>query len=145
MTSGARKTPREILAEQKRLDDDVVAVKAGGEIVDLFTPVDADEKLDVVRRSDPGALDVIRHSTSHVMAQAVQRLFPGTQVTIGPSIENGFYYDFDKPDGPFTDEDLAKIEKEMRRLMALDLPFQRRVMDREGAKKLFSDMGEKYK
>jgi threonyl-tRNA synthetase len=145
MTAGARRTPREILAERRELDDDVVAVKAGGKLVDLFTPVDEGEKLEVVRRSDPAALDVIRHSTSHVMAQAVQRLFPGTQVTIGPSIENGFYYDFDKPDGPFTDQDLGKIEKEMRRIMAQNLPFHRKPISRAEVKSLFEGMGEKYK
>jgi threonyl-tRNA synthetase len=145
MTAGARRTPREILAERKLLDGDVVAVRAGGKVVDLFTPVDETAELEVIRRDDPAALDVIRHSTSHVMAQAVQRLFPGTQVTIGPAIENGFYYDFDKPDGPFTEQDLGKIEKEMRRLMAQDLPFHRKAMSRQEAKTLFDGMGEKYK
>jgi threonyl-tRNA synthetase len=145
MTAGARRTPREILAERKLLDGDVVAVRAGGKVVDLFTPIDDAAELDVIRRGDPAALDVIRHSTSHVMAQAVQRLFPGTQVTIGPAIENGFYYDFDKPDGPFTEQDLGKIEKEMRRLMAQDLPFHRKAMSRQEAKNLFDGMGEKYK
>src|SRR5262252_7634909 len=145
MTAGALRTPREILAERKLLDGDVIAVRAAGEVVDLFTPVPEAESLEVIRRGDPAALDVIRHSTSHVMAQAVQRLFPGTQVTIGPAIENGFYYDFDKPDGPFTEQDLGKIEKEMRRLMAQDLPFHRKAMARQEAKSLFDGMGEKYK
>jgi threonyl-tRNA synthetase len=145
MTAGARRTPREILAERKLLDSDVVAVRAGGRVIDLFTPIEDAAELEVIRRDDPAALDVIRHSTSHVMAQAVQRLFPGTQVTIGPAIENGFYYDFDKPDGPFTEQDLGKIEKEMRRLMAQDLPFHRKAMSRQEAKSLFDGMGEKYK
>jgi threonyl-tRNA synthetase len=145
MSDLARRTPREILAEERRLDDDVIAVKAGGEIVDLVTPVAPGTPLTPIRRTDPEALEVIRHSTSHVMAQAVQRLFPGTQVTIGPAIENGFYYDFDRKDGAFTDQDLGKIEKEMRRLMAQNLPFSRKVVTREEAKKLFSDMGETYK
>jgi threonyl-tRNA synthetase len=145
MTAGALRTPREILAERKLLDGDVIAVRAAGKVVDLFTPVADGVALEVIRRGDPAALDVIRHSTSHVMAQAVQRLFPGTQVTIGPAIENGFYYDFDKPDGPFTEQDLGKIEKEMRRLMAQDLPFHRKAMTRQEAKSLFDGMGEKYK
>jgi threonyl-tRNA synthetase len=145
MTAGARRTPRDILAERKQLDGDVVAVRSGGEIVDLFTPVDPEQPLEVIRKKDPAALDVIRHSTSHVMAQAVQRLFPGTQVTIGPAIENGFYYDFDKPDGPFTEQDLGKIEKEMRRIMAQDLLFHRKLMSRQEAKNLFEGMGERYK
>ena len=115
------------------------------EIVDLFTPVDPDVALSIIRKGEPDALEVIRHSTSHVMAQAVQRLFPGTQVTIGPAIEDGFYYDFDRPDGNFTDQDLLKIEKEMRRLIAQNLPFHRKPVEREEAKKLFASMGEKYK
>jgi threonyl-tRNA synthetase len=145
MSNGPRRTPRELLLERGLLDDSIIAVRIDGGIVDLHTPVDSGATLSPIRRGEKEALEIIRHSTSHVMAQAVQQLFPGTQVTIGPAIENGFYYDFDKPSGPFTDEDLAKIEQEMRRLMALDLPFQRKVMDREAAKKLFSDMGEKYK
>jgi threonyl-tRNA synthetase len=145
MTAAARRTPREILTERKQLDSDVIAVRAAGEIVDLFTPVDPALPLEPIRRSDPDALEVIRHSTSHVMAQAVQRLFPGTQVTIGPAIENGFYYDFDKPDGPFTDQDLGKIEKEMRRIISQDLPFHRKPVTRQEAKNLFEGMGERYK
>jgi len=145
MRDGARRTPRELLLEQGQLDDGTIAVRIDGRIVDLHTPVDPDSAMTPIRRGDPDALEVIRHSTSHVMAQAVQRLFPGTQVTIGPAIENGFYYDFDRPEGAFTDDDLGKIEKEMRRLMALDLPFHRKVMDRDAAKALFAGMGEKYK
>jgi threonyl-tRNA synthetase len=145
MSAGARRTPREILAERSQLDRDVVAVRSGGKVIDLMTPVDPDQPLEVIRRNDPDALEVIRHSTSHVMAQAVQRLFPGTQVTIGPAIENGFYYDFDKPDGPFTEQDLGKIEKEMRRIISQDLPFHRKPVTRQEAKNLFEGMGEKYK
>ena len=110
-----------------------------------MTPVEPGVTLTPIRRTDPDALEVIRHSTSHVMAQAVQRLFPGTQVTIGPAIENGFYYDFDRKEGPFTDQDLGKIEKEMRRIMAQNLPFSRKVVTRDEAKALFAGMGETYK
>jgi threonyl-tRNA synthetase len=145
MSNAPRRTPRELLLERGLLDDGILAVRIDGRIVDLHTPVDPTSVLTPIRKGDKDALDIIRHSTSHVMAQAVQRLFPGTQVTIGPAIENGFYYDFDKPSGPFTDDDLGKIEQEMRRLMALDLPFQRKVMSRDEAKKLFDGMGEKYK
>ncbi|HEX4335836.1 MAG TPA: threonine--tRNA ligase [Polyangiaceae bacterium] len=145
MTAAVRRTPREILAERNELDRDVVAVRAGDEIIDLMTPIDPAQPLKVIRRNDPDALEVIRHSTSHVMAQAVQKLFPGTQVTIGPAIENGFYYDFDKPDGPFTDQDLGKIEKEMRRVISQDLPFHRKPVSRQEAKNLFEGMGERYK
>jgi threonyl-tRNA synthetase len=145
MSDRDRRTPREILAERGALADDVVAVRAGPEVVDLLTPIDPSVPVTPIRRSDKEALDVIRHSTSHVMAQAVQRLFPGTQVTIGPAIENGFYYDFDRPDGAFTEQDLGRIESEMQRLMALDLPFRRKEVTREEAKRLFDRMGEKYK
>src|SRR6188508_3427447 len=86
--------------------------------------------------------DVIRHSTAHVMADAVQRLFPGTKVTIGPAIEDGFYYDFDRPDGPFTEEDLAKIEKEMFAIINKNSPFRREVMKRDDVIDLFRKMGE---
>ena len=146
MTSVARRTPREVLSERGGLDEDVIAVRVDGRIVDLHTPVPEGAALTPVKRSDPAALDVIRHSTSHVMAQAVQRLFPGTQVTIGPAIEHGFYYDFFVPDGgKFTDQDLLRIEKEMRRLMQQSLPFRRAVMSRADAIALFEKMGEKYK
>jgi threonyl-tRNA synthetase len=89
-SSHAAKTPRELLQAQGRLTPDVVAVRAGGEIVDLHTPVPEDTALDVVRLHDPAALPVIRHSTAHVMADAVQRLYPGTKVTFGPAVQNGF-------------------------------------------------------
>src|SRR5256885_12301573 len=104
---------RELVQKNGKLEKDVVAIKTGGHVVDLHSPVDANVSFEVVRTTDKEGLAVIRHSTAHVMADAVQRLFPGTKVTIGPSIEDGFYYDFDKPGGGFTDEDLAKIEKAM--------------------------------
>jgi hypothetical protein len=107
-----RKTPREILSSAGKLDKDVIAVKLRGRTVDLHTPVEATAaELTPIRATDPDGLAVIRHSTAHVMADAVQRLFPGTKVTIGPAIEEGFYYDFDKSGGGFTDEDLARIER----------------------------------
>jgi threonyl-tRNA synthetase len=143
--SGARRTPRELLSERGELAEGVIAVKVEGELVDLMTPIDPGTAYTLVRKTDADGLEIIRHSTSHVMAQAVQKLFPGTQVTIGPAIENGFYYDFDRPDGNFTDQDLAKIEKEMRRLIGQNLPFHRKPISREDAKKLFGGMGEKYK
>ncbi len=145
MSGEAFQTPREVLESRGALDDGAIAVKAGGKVIDLMTPIDPGLPLTVIHRGDKDALDIIRHSTSHVMAQAVQKLFPGTQVTIGPAIENGFYYDFDRPDGPFTEQDLGRIEKEMRRLMSQNLPFHRKVVSREEAKALFAGMGEKYK
>ncbi len=146
-----RKTAREILESLGKLDKDVVAIKVGDRTVDLFTPLTAAEvelvgtTPTVVRASDPDGLAVIRHSTAHVMADAVQRLFPGTKVTIGPSIEDGFYYDFDKPDGAFTEDDLKKIEKEMFGVINRNTPFRREVISREGAIEMFEKMGERFK
>jgi len=124
---------------------DVVAVRINGRVVDLLTPVPADAPMDVVRETEPDGLQVIRHSSAHVMADAVQRLFPGTKVTIGPAIEDGFYYDFDRPGGAFTEEDLAKIESKMLEIIKKDTPFKREVVSREAAINLFRDMGESYK
>ena len=144
------KTARELLAEQGKLDKDVLAIKVEGKkghdaLVDLHTPIAADTKFEVVRRGDKLALDVIRHSTAHVMADAVQRLFPGTKVTFGPSTENGFYYDFDRPQGAFTEEDLAKIEAAMKGIVAEKSPFTREIIERQAAVDLFTKMGETYK
>ena len=124
---------------------DVVGIKVGGHVVDLHSPVPADAKFELVRETDKDGLRVIRHSTAHVMADAVQKLFPGTKVTIGPAIEDGFYYDFEKPGGGFTDEDLAKIEKTMLDVIAKDTPFRREVVTREQALSLFEKMGETFK
>ncbi|HLV64677.1 MAG TPA: threonine--tRNA ligase [Polyangiaceae bacterium] len=140
-----RRAAGEVLRERGELSDDVVAVRAHGRIVDLHSPVPADAPLEPVRRGDPEALPVIRHSAAHVMADAVQRLFPGTQVTIGPAIEQGFYYDFDRPEGPFTDKDLLAIENEMRRIIKAKKPFFREEMSRDEAHRLFEGMGERYK
>src|SRR4051794_19825455 len=138
--------PARTLALQKgKLEDDVVAIKIDGQIVDLHTPVDATAEFTVVRATDPEGLRVIRHSTAHVMADAVQKLFPGTKVTIGPAIEDGFYYDFDKPGGGFTEEDLAKIEKAMFDVINKNTPFRREVVSRSDALSLFEKMGETFK
>ncbi len=141
-----RQTPREILASAGKLDGDVIAVKFHGRTVDLHTPIAATaDELSPVRTSDAAGLAVIRHSTAHVMADAVQRLFPGTKVTIGPAIEDGFYYDFDKPGGGFTDDDLRQIEQAMLSVIKKDSPFRRVVVTRDEAKRMFSAMGETYK
>jgi threonyl-tRNA synthetase len=140
-----KKTPREILQAQGKLDKDVVAVKTDGRVVDLHTPVEETAALQPLRATDPEGLQVIRHSTAHVMADAVQRLFPGTKVTIGPAIEDGFYYDFDKPGAAFSDEDLAKIEETMRAVIKKDTPFRRTVVTREQAREKFAAMGETFK
>src|SRR5882757_2472539 len=140
-----RITARELLESKKLLDKDVVAIKTNGHIVDLHSTVDADAPFEVVKAADKDGLDVIRHSTAHVMADAVQKLFPGTKVTIGPSIEDGYFYDFDKADGPFTDEDLAKIEREMLGVIKKNTPFRREEIGRQEALDLFRKMGETYK
>jgi threonyl-tRNA synthetase len=141
-----RKTPREILQERGQLDKDVIAVNAMGRTVDLLTPVDASTPMEPIHAKDPAGLRVIRHSTAHVMADAVQRLFPGTKVTIGPAIEDGFYYDFEKAGGgTFSEEDLAKIEKQMIEIIKSDSPFRREVVTRQDALDQFTKMGETFK
>lgn len=143
-----RKTPREWLSAEGRLSEDIVAVRNGKKLIDLHTPVDVGlltAETTLVRSSDPEALAVIRHSAAHVMADAVQRLFPGTKVTIGPAIEDGFYYDFYRTDGAFTEQDLAKIEVEMASVIRKNSPFRREVIAREDALAMFDKMGETFK
>jgi len=140
-----KQTPREILKAAGKLDDHVIAVHANGHIVDLHTPIDPTTAVTPIKDTDPDGLQVIRHSTAHVMADAVQRLFPGTKVTIGPAIDDGFYYDFEKPGGGFTDGDLRDIEKAMYSVINKNSPFRREVIDRDEAIKLFDGMGENFK
>ncbi|HEY3520348.1 MAG TPA: threonine--tRNA ligase, partial [Rhodanobacteraceae bacterium] len=121
-----------------------LAGKIDGELVDLSRSVDHDARVEIVTEKSPEALEVIRHSTAHLLAQAVQRLHPGTQVTIGPEIENGFYYDFARKE-PFKPEDLPAIEAEMKKIAAEALPVTRSVKSRDEATKFFRDMGEEYK
>jgi threonyl-tRNA synthetase len=128
----------------KRLAKDAVAGKVNGKIVDLTAKVPEKAKVEILTPKSKDGVDVIRHSTAHLMAMAVQELFPGTQVTIGPVIENGFYYDFGT-DRPFTDEDLRRIEEKMAEIARRDLPIQREVWTRDDAIKLFDQIGEKYK
>jgi threonyl-tRNA synthetase len=128
----------------KRLARDAVAGKVNGKIVDLAAKVPDKAKVEILTPKSKDGVDVIRHSTAHLMAMAVQELFPGTQVTIGPVIENGFYYDFGT-DRPFTDEDLRRIEEKMAEIARRDLPIQREVWTRDDAIKLFDQIGEKYK
>ena len=101
-------------------------------------------RIEIVTRDDPRALELIRHDAAHVMAEAVQELYPGTQVTIGPVIENGFYYDFFRNE-PFTPEDLPAIEAKMREIIARNAPFTKEVWSREKAKQVFADKGEMFK
>jgi len=128
----------------KSLAKKAVAMSVDGNVKDLAEPIKADAQIRILTRDDQEALALIRHDAAHVMAEAVQELYPGTQVTIGPVIENGFYYDFAR-DEPFTPEDLPVIEAKMREIIARDSPFSCEVMDRESAKKLFADKGEMFK
>ena len=121
-----------------------VAVKLDGELKDLAEPIEADSQIRIITREDGEALELIRHDCAHVMAEAVQELFPGTEVTIGPVIENGFYYDFAR-DEPFTLEDLSRIEAKMREIIARNAPFTREVWSRDEARAKFAGMGESYK
>jgi len=121
-----------------------VAMALDGALADLSDPIERDARIEFVSREDPRALELIRHDAAHVLAEAVQTLWPGTQVTIGPVIENGFYYDFFR-NQPFTLEDLPVIEKKMREIIARDKPFTKEVWSREQTKKTFRDMGETFK
>lgn len=121
-----------------------VAMALDGVVVDLADPIVADAKLEFLTRDDPRALELIRHDCAHVLAEAVQALWPTTQVTIGPVIENGFYYDFYR-ETPFTPEDFAAIEKKMREIIAKDAPFTKSLKTREEAKDFFRAKGENFK
>jgi threonyl-tRNA synthetase len=121
-----------------------LAMKLDGKIVDIATPIDHDAAIVFITRRDPEALEMIRHDAAHVLAEAVQALYPGTQVTIGPSIENGFYYDFARNE-PFTPDDFSVIEAKMRDIIAKGAPFVRREIDRDEAIAFFQAKGEKYK
>ena len=121
-----------------------VAMALDGKLADLTDPVERDAKIEFIGREDPRALELIRHDAAHVLAEAVQSLWPGTQVTIGPVIDNGFYYDFFR-NQPFTPEDFDAIEKKMRSIIARDKPFTKEVWSRDEAKKVFRDKGEAFK
>ena len=121
-----------------------LAGKVDGKLVDTSFRIEHDAKLEIVTEKSPDALEIIRHSTAHLLAQATQRLFPDTQVTIGPVVENGFYYDFARKT-PFTPEDLEKIEAEMKKIAAENLEVKRSVMPKDDAIRFFKDKGEIYK
>ncbi|MBW2649752.1 MAG: threonine--tRNA ligase [Deltaproteobacteria bacterium] len=136
------KTVREI--RRGNAPASAVAARVNGEMVDLSHPVEEDTKIELIDISSADGLGVLRHSISHIMAQAVQEIFEGVKVTIGPSIEDGFYYDFEYSD-TFTPEDLDRIEKKMREIISADYPFIRREISREEAVSFFEDRGETYK
>ncbi|WP_045836179.1 threonine--tRNA ligase [Hyphomicrobium sp. 99] len=121
-----------------------VAMQLDGALADIADPITSDASINFVSRTDPAALELIRHDAAHVLAEAVQSLWPGTQVTIGPVIDNGFYYDFAKQQ-PFEPEDIPKIEKRMGEIIAKNAPFTKEVWSRDKAKKFFKDKGEYFK
>ncbi len=138
-------TPAQIAASiSKSLEKKAAAAVIDGKLADLSEPLQQDAKLELITRDDPRALELIRHDCAHVLAEAVQELFPGTQVTIGPVIENGFYYDFFRNE-PFTPADFPAIEKKMREIIQRDKSFTRTVKTREEAKAFFRAKGENFK
>ncbi len=128
----------------KSLAKRTVAMKLDGTLCDLSDPITKDTSIELVSRDDPEALELIRHDCAHVLAEAVQELFPGTQVTIGPVIENGFYYDFFRNE-PFSIDDFEAIEAKMREIIGRNRPFTKSVWSRGKAKQVFTDMGERFK
>jgi len=128
----------------KSLAKKAVAVALDGELADLADPIGRDGRIEIVTREDPRALGLIRHDAAHVMAEAVQELYPGTQVTIGPVIENGFFYDFHR-NQPFTTDDLPAIEAKMREIVKRNAAFTKEVWPRDKAREVFRDKGENFK
>ena len=138
-------TPLDVaLNISKGLAKKAIAAKVDGKLVDLSYPIKKDSEVKIITFEDPEGKDIFRHSSSHILAQAVQNLFPGTILGIGPAIKDGFYYDFDS-EHKFTPEDLVKIEEEMARIIKEDLKYTRKELPREEAIKFFQDRGEKYK
>ena len=128
----------------KTLEKSALIMEVDGQLKDLSHVITKDSKVRIITSKDKEGLEVIRHDAAHIMAMAVQEIFPGTQVTIGPVIENGFYYDFARKD-PFTSEDLTKIEKRMSEIIDRDVKTKREVWEREKAITHFKKIGEKYK
>lgn len=121
-----------------------LAVKVDGILIDSYIPITGDAKVSIITSRDDEGLELLRHDCAHVMAEAVKELYPETQITIGPVIEDGFFYDFSRPE-PFTEEDLPKIEARMKEIVARDEDIRREVWDRKKAIKFFKDQGEVYK
>ena len=127
-----------------RLAKDAVAAQINGKLTDLTEAIDIDADINIITGDSADGHEVLLHSTAHLMAQAVKELFPNARVTIGPAIENRFYYDFDV-ENPFTDEDLASIEEKMRELAQNNYPVKRKVFSKDEAIDLFKSMDENYK
>ncbi len=146
----AKAYPRGVLVREaledggERVGGDTIAARFNGAPVDLLRPLDEDGRLEGISVDSPSGLEILRHSTAHVMACAVQELFPGTKVTIGPAIEDGFYYDFDREE-PFTPEDLVLIEKRMKEIISRNEAFERVVLPRDEVLAFFREKGEDYK
>ena len=128
----------------KKESKDTIAAKFNGQEVDLTYIPETDGNLELILTTTNEGLEILRHSTSHLMAQAVKRLYPNVQVTIGPAIKDGFYYDFDT-DKPFTDEDLPKIEAEMKKIIKENIPVIRKIMTKKDAIEYFKKNNEPYK
>ena len=128
----------------KSLEKAALIMEVDGELKDLSHQITKNSKVKIITPKDQEGLEVIRHDAAHIMAMAVQELFPGTQVTIGPVIKNGFYYDFARKE-PFTTEDLKKIEIKMSEIIDKDVKTKREVWERDTAIKHFKKIGEKYK
>ena len=128
----------------KSLEKEALIMSVDGELKDLGFEIKKDSKIQIITLKDKEGLEVLRHDTAHILAMAVQELYPGTQVTIGPVIENGFYYDFARKE-PFTENDLIKIEKKMGEIVDRNEKTSRHVWKREEAIKYFKKIGEKYK
>jgi len=128
----------------KSLAKAALAMKVDGRLKDIYLPIEQDATVEIVTRDTADGLDLLRHDAAHVLAEAVKELFPETQVTIGPTIENGFYYDFSRPE-PFTPDDLVRIEERMREIVKRDEPIRREVWNRDEAVAFFKAAGEHYK
>ena len=131
-------------AISKSLAKAALAIKVDGRLRDIYLPIEQDAAIEIVTRDSADGLDLLRHDAAHVLAEAVKELFPETQVTIGPTIENGFYYDFSRAE-PFTPDDLALIEGRRREIVKLDEPLRREVRNRDEAVAYFKAAGEHYK
>ena len=128
----------------KSLAKQALIMSVDGELKDLYFEIDKDCSIKIFTAKDPEGLDAIRHDTTHIMAMAVQALFPGTKLAIGPAIKDGFYYDFYREE-PFTPKDLEKIEIKMKEIVEKDEKTRREVWEREHTKKHYGELGEKYK
>ncbi|MGD8825157.1 MAG: threonine--tRNA ligase [Myxococcales bacterium] len=146
MTEATKQTAREALEARGALGKDTIAARIDGKVYDLHTPIpQGASDVKPIQAHDESALPIIRHSTAHVMADAVQRLFPGTKVAFGPATEEGFYYDYARPDGTFSEDDLRAIEEKMAEIIEADRPFVRQVVSREQARELLASLNENFK